>query len=170
MPANDDLLPYQEEFGGPLRFGAPANALFFSNADVELPLPTAHAELANVHERIAGEHLARLDRSELRARVRSVIMDCLSDGKPRRATVARTLGMSERTLQRRLEEEGYSFRQLLDDTHKELARYYIERADLPFAEVAFVLGFDDQSSLFRAVKRWFGTTPRQYRRQRGSGA
>jgi AraC-like DNA-binding protein len=169
MPANNDLLPYQEAFGGPLRFGAPANALLFSHADIELPLPTAHAALANVHERIAGEYLARLDRSALSARVRSVMMDCLSDGKPRRATVARTLGMSERTLQRRLEEEGSSFRQLLDDTYKELAQRYIERADLSFADVAYVLGFNDRSSFFRAVKRWFGTTPQQYRLQRGSG-
>jgi len=169
VPANDDLLPYQEAFGGPLRFGAAANALLFSHADVERPLPTVHAELGIVHERIAGEYLARLDRSELNARVRSVIMDCLSDGKPRRATVARTLAMSERTLQRRLEEEGSAFRQLLDDTHKELAQRYIERADLSFADVAYVLGFNDQSSLFRAVRRWFGTTPQQYRRQRGTG-
>ena len=161
VPANDDLLKFQAAFGGPLRFGAPANALLFSHADVALPLPTAHAELANVHERIAGEHLARLDRSALSARVRSVMMDCLSDGKPRRATVAHTLGMSERTLQRRLEGEGTSFRQLLDDTHKELAQRYIERADLSLADVAYVLGFNDQSSFFRAARRWFGTTPQR---------
>jgi len=169
MPANDDLLPYREAFGGPLRFGAPANALLFSHADVELALPTAHAELANVHERIAGDYLVRLDQSALSDRVRSVMMGGLSDGKPRRATVARTLGMSERTLQRRLEEEGASFRQLLDDTYKELAQRYIERADLSFSDVAYVLGFNDRSSFFRAVKRWFGTTPQQYRLQRGAG-
>ncbi len=161
VPANDDLLPYQEAFGGPLRFGAPANALLFSHADVALPLPTAHAELANVHERIAGEYLARLDRSTLSARVRSVMLKGLSDGKPRRAAIARSLGMSERTLQRRLAEEGSSFRQLLDDTHKELARQYIQRDDLSFADVAYVLGFNDQSGFFRAAWRWFGTTPQQ---------
>ncbi|HEY1933525.1 MAG TPA: AraC family transcriptional regulator [Acetobacteraceae bacterium] len=163
MPANDDLLQYQEAFDGPLRFGAAANALLFSQSDAELPLPTAHAELANVHERIAGEYLAQLDRSELSARVRSVMMKGLSDGSPRRAAVARALGMSERTLQRRLEEEGSSFRQLLDDTHKDLARQYIERVDLSFADVAYILGFNDQSSFFRATKRWFGTTPSKYR-------
>jgi AraC-like DNA-binding protein len=131
-------------------------------------LPTAHAELANVHERIAGEHLARLDRSATSALVRSVIMRCLSDGKPQRATVAHMLGMSERTLQRRLEVEGASFRQLLDDTHKELAQQYIERDDLSFADVAYILGFNEQSSFFRAARRWFGTTPQQYRLRHGT--
>jgi len=169
IPANDDLLPYQEAFGGALRFGAPANALLFSHADVELPLPTAHAELASVLGRIAGEHLARLDRSALSARVRSVMIDGLGDGKPRRATVARTLGMSERTLQRRLEQEGASFRQLLDDTLKELTQQYIERDDLSLSDVAYVLGFNDRSTFFRTVKRWFGTTPQQYRLQRSTG-
>jgi AraC-like DNA-binding protein len=168
MPANDDLRPYEAAFGGPLHFDAPENALLFSHSDVEIPLPTAHAELANVHERIAGEHLARLDRSALSARVRSVMMDHLSDGKPRRATVARILGTSERTLQRRLEEEGSSFQQLLDDTRKELAQRYIERADLSLADVAYVLGFNDQSSFFRATKRWFGMTPQQYRLRHGT--
>ncbi len=170
MPANNDLLRYHEAFGGPLRFGAAGNALLFSQSDVARPLPTAHAELATVHERIAGEYLARLDRSAMSARVRSVMLKCLSDGKPRRAAVARTLGMSERTLQRRLEAEGSSFRQLLDDTHKELAQRYIEQADLSLADVAYILGFNDQSSFFRASRRWFGTTPQRYRLQRGHPA
>ena len=141
------------------------NALLFAHKDVARRLPTAHAQLANVHDRIANEYLARLDSSETIVRVRAAILASLTDGQPQRASVARALGMSERTLQRRLEAEGASFRLLLDETHKEMARRYIERRDLSLAEVAYLLGFNDQSSLFRATQRWFGTSPRQYRMQ-----
>ena len=164
--ANADLEPYQAAFGCPLSFGAASNALLFSDADLARPLPTAQAQLANVHEQIAGEYLARLDRSTTVSLVRAAILKNLSDGEPRRAAVARALGMSERTLQRRLEAEDTSFRQILDDTHKDLAQQYIDRDDLSLADAAYVLGFNDQSSFFRAVKRWLGTTPRQYRLQR----
>jgi len=166
IQANAELEPYQAAFGCPLRFGAAANALLFSTADMARPLPTAQVQLANVHEQIAGEYLARLDRSKTVSLVRAAIIKSLSDGEPRRATIARALGMSERTLQRRLEAEDTSFRQILDDTHKDLAQQYIDRDDLSLADAAYVLGFNDQSSFFRAAKRWLGTTPRQYRLQR----
>ncbi len=163
--STNDVQRYQTVSGCRLHFGAEVNALLFAHVDVGRPIPTAHAELANVHERIASDYLARLDRSETVARVRAAIIASLTDGQPQRAKVARDLGMSERTLQRRLEAEGSSFRLLLDETHKEMARTYFERHDLSLAEVAYLLGFNDQSSLFRATQRWFGTSPRQYRLQ-----
>lgn len=160
---NDDVRPALAPAGCQLRFGASVNALLFSHADVARALPTAHPQLASVHARLANEYLARLDRTGTIARVRAAILDGLKDGQPQRATVARALGMSERTLQRRLEAEGASFRRLLDDTHKEMARTYFRRHDLSLAEIAYLLGFNDQSSFFRATHRWFGTSPRQYR-------
>jgi AraC-like DNA-binding protein len=71
--------------------------------------------------------------------------------------------MSERTLQRRLEAEGASFRAILDETRKELAQRYFKQGNLALAHIAYLLGFNDQSSFFRAAKRWFGMTPQQYR-------
>jgi AraC-like DNA-binding protein len=161
--ADDEIRPYQAAFECPLRLGAAVNALVFSHSDVALPLPTAQPRLANVHERVVGEYLARLDDQKTSARVRSAIPEYFADGEPRRAVVARALGMSERTLQRNLAAEGTSFRQILDDTRKELAQRYFDQDHLSLAHVAFLLGFNDQSSFFRAAKRWFGTTPRQYR-------
>jgi AraC-like DNA-binding protein len=160
---NRSLEQCRELLGFPVRFESAANALLFSHSDVDLALPTAHPRLASVHERIADEYLARLNHLQTSARVRAVILKCLPDGEPRRDSVARGLGMSERTLQRRLKTEGYSFQQLLDDARKELAEKYMEREDMSLAEAAYLLGFEDQSSFFRAVKRWFGTTPRGYR-------
>ena len=87
----------------------------------------------------------------------------LPDGEPRRDQVARELSMSERTLQRRLEQESTSFHQLLDETRRALAERQLGRLHLSLAEAAYLLGFADQSSFFRACKRWFGVPPGQYR-------
>ena len=73
------------------------------------------------------------------------------------------MAMSERTLHRRLEAEGTSFQKILDSARRDLAERYMDRKDLSLAEIAFMLGFSDQSSLFRASKRWFGTSPGQRR-------
>jgi AraC-like DNA-binding protein len=73
------------------------------------------------------------------------------------------LELSERSLQRRLEVEGTSFLRLLDDTRRELAQEYLGQTALSLADTAFLLGFADQSSFFRASKRWFGISPRLYR-------
>jgi AraC-like DNA-binding protein len=135
----------------------------FAPSDVKLPLPTAHAELAEVHDRVACEHLHRLDPAQTCHRARAVIIRHLQDGEPKRPKIAGVLGMSERTLQRRLAAEGTSFQHLLDDTRRELAQHYLGQREVSLADTAYLLGFSDQSSFFRAVRRWFGSSPRHYR-------
>jgi AraC-like DNA-binding protein len=148
-----------------LRFNVPMNALLFAGADVMAPLPTAHPLLAEVHERLASEHLQRLNHAQTCSRARAAILRCLPDGEPRRAEIASALEMSERTLQRRLEAEGTSFQRLLDDIRRELAQQYLGQTDLSLADACYLLGFGNLSSFFRASKRWFGTSPRHYRRR-----
>jgi len=139
------------------------NALLFARADATLPLPTTHPELAELHERVASEHLQRLDPAQTCHRVRTVMIRHLPDGEPRRPKIATILGMSERTLHRRLAVEGTSFQRLLDDTRRELARHYLGQREVSLADIAYLLGFTDQSSFFRAARRWFGSSPRDYR-------
>jgi AraC-like DNA-binding protein len=158
-----DLQPYQEAFKCPLRFNASANALLFARADVISSLPTAHPLLAEVHERLASEHLQRLDHAQMSSRVRGAMIRHLSHGEPRRAEIASALKMSGRTLQRHLEGEGTTFERLLDDTRRELAQQYLGQTDVSLADATYLLGFRSQSSFFRACKRWFGTSPRHYR-------
>ena len=95
--------------------------------------------------------------------MRAVIIRHLPDGEPQRPRIATILGMSERTLHRRLAAEGTSFQHLLDDTRRELAQHYLGQRNLSLADIAYLLGFTDQSSFFRASRRWFGTSPRDYR-------
>src|SRR5215469_10611445 len=163
FPPPADLQPYQDAFKCSFHFNAPANALLFAGSDLILPLPTAHPLLAEMHERITSEHLRRLDHAQTSSQVRTAIVRRLPDGEPRRSEIARVLEMSERTLQRRLDAERTSFQGLMDDTRRELAEQYLGQADLSLVDVAYLLGFGDQSSFFRASKRWFGTSPRHYR-------
>src|SRR5271166_124465 len=154
-----DMEPYKGAFKCPLRFNAPSNGLLLSPSDVMSPLPTAHQVLSEVHERIADKHLQQVETSPTRLRVLAIILRRLSDGEPTRAKVAKAMAMSERTLQRRLTEEGTSFQQVLDDARRGLAEHYMGRDDVSLADIAYLLGFLDKSSLFRASKRWFGTSP-----------
>ena len=137
--------------------------LVYSEDRVRLLFGRMRDELAEMHERIASEHLQRLDPAQTCHRVRAVIIRHLPDGEPRRPKIAAILGMSERTLQRRLAAEGISFQRLLDDTRRELAQHYLSQRNLSLADTAYLLGFSDQSSFFRAARRWFGTSPRDYR-------
>jgi AraC-like DNA-binding protein len=162
-PVPADPKPYLDAFGCPVSFGAPAASLLFALDDLDQPLSTSNSTLAQLHERFAGEYLERFGHAQISTRVREVILRRLPDGEPRRDQVARELGLSERTLQRRLEEEQTSFHQVLDDARRELAQQYLGRLQLSLAEAAYLLGFAEESSFFRACKRWFGVPPGQYR-------
>jgi AraC-like DNA-binding protein len=164
-PAPADLTPYRAAFRCPVTFNASRNSLLLSHSDMRLPLPTSNPVLAEMHDRFAGEYLRRFDHAKTSYQAREVVIRRLPDGEPRRDQVAGELGMSERTLQRRLEEESTSFGQLLDETRRELAEQYLGRLNLTLAQAAYLLGFADQSSFFRACRRWFDVSPAQYRSQ-----
>jgi AraC-like DNA-binding protein len=162
-PAQSAL--YRDVFRCPVSFDAPRHSILFARADLTAPLPTSNPQLAELHERFAGEYLRQFDHADTSYRVREAIVRRLPDGEPRRDEVAGELRMSERTLQRRLETEATTFLQLLDDTRRELAEQYLGRLNLSLAQAAYLLGFADQRSFFRACKRWFKLSPGQYRNQ-----
>lgn len=167
-PVPGDRALYDATFRCPLGFGARSSRLEFALADVNRPLATSNPVLAELHERFAGEYLARAGAAETGQRVRAEIIARLPDGEPRRDEIAHALHLSERTLQRRLQAEGTSFHQLLDDTRRELADRHLGELQLSLAQAAYLLGFADQSSFVRACKRWFGVPPGQYRGRRHS--
>jgi AraC-like DNA-binding protein len=164
-PTPEDPTRYRDAFRCPVSFDASSASMVFATTDLSVPLPTSNPTLAELHERFAGEYLARFDHAQTSYRAREVIIRRLPDGEPRRDDVASELCMSERTLQRRLEEESTSFVELLDDTRRELAEQYLGRLNLSLGQAAYLLGFADQSSFFRACRRWFDLSPGQYRSQ-----
>jgi AraC-like DNA-binding protein len=164
-PEPKDPAPYRAAFRCPIAFGAKGNSLLFERADLALPLPTSNPVLAELHERYAGDYLRRFDHDDTSYRAREAIIRRLPDGEPRRDRIASELHMSERTLQRRLEQEKTSFGDLVDKTRRELAGQYLGRLHLSLGQAAYLLGYADQSSFFRACKRWFEVSPGQYRSQ-----
>jgi AraC-like DNA-binding protein len=77
--------------------------------------------------------------------------------------VAKDLGMSIRTLQRRITNEGTNFRRLVSDARRELAKHYLLDPSLELAETACLLGYEDPNSFFGAFREWEGTTPGEWR-------
>jgi AraC-like DNA-binding protein len=152
-------------FGGPVRFGTARTGLLMSAQDLDMALPASNAMLAEMHERFAVEFIARMDQRCFTTQVREVIVRCLPDGSPPRGVAAAALCVSERTLQRRLEDEGTSYNDLLDATRRELAREYLAKPQMALGQVAFLVGFADQSTFCRACQRWFGSSPKQVRKQ-----
>ncbi|SFU78001.1 transcriptional regulator, AraC family [Pseudoduganella namucuonensis] len=152
-------------FAGPLTFSARRNGLLISAADLAAPLPAANVKLSEMHEKFACDFLDRMDGTRITPRVRDIIVRSLPDGDPPRGAAAAALCISERTLQRRLREEGTSYQDLVDHTRRELAREYLGKEQMALGQVAFMLGFADQSTFCRACQRWFNTTPKQYRKR-----
>ncbi len=152
-------------FGGQLRFHAERSGLLISAADLSMPLPASNAKLSELHERFAVEFIDRMDQSSTIQRVRELIARTLPDGDPPRSAAAAALCISERTLQRRLQDEGTSYQDLVDATRRDLAREYLAKDQMALGQIAFLLGFADQSAFTRAFQRWHGTSPKQFRKQ-----
>ncbi|QNA87931.1 AraC family transcriptional regulator [Massilia sp. Dwa41.01b] len=153
---------YEEAFQSPVRFDAAANRLVLSAADLRLPLPTHNPALEKFHAQFAGQRLIRLDNRRISRKVSDLIAGKLLGCEPRREDIARLLCLGDRTLRRRLEDEGTSFKKILDETRRELARQYFAQRRYSVGEIAYMLGFADQGTLFRACRRWFDVSPKQY--------
>jgi len=165
--APSDTGAHEAFFGCPVRFDAGQTALLFRREALALPLPKADAQLGVFLGEMARDALGRRAReSSPPERIKEIIGEELRRGLPPLEQIARRLATSERTLRRRLEEEGTSFRTLLDETRAELARSYVRDGKLPLAEVAFLVGFSETSAFNRAFKRWTGSPPSTWRSQR----
>jgi AraC-like DNA-binding protein len=167
-PAN--LEAHRRLFRAPIRFNQAVNGLVLRRELLDTPLLKSDPGLCAVLDRHARELLERVPRATaLRDRVRQLAAPTLSTGAPRTATIARTLHMSRRTLQRQLRNDGTSHRELVDTLRRDLALRYLAERQIAIAEVAFLLGFSEASAFHRAFKRWSGTTPATYRRSRSAG-
>ena len=162
-PPLPDPSAHQRAFGCPVRFGAGANRALLRNADLALPLSARNRSMAALHEELLDREIERLEGTSTSLRVRSLLQSQPLRPEPRRQQAAQALRVSDRTLQRRLRAEGVSFRQLLDETRRELAQQYLRQPRQSLKRVAEQLGFEDPSNFFRACKRWFGVSPACYR-------
>jgi AraC-like DNA-binding protein len=154
-----------------LRFDEPQIALLLDATQLERPLVGATVALQALHRQLANLQLDAVRHNRLTSHeVRQHIAQQLDGRAPTLRTVAETMGRSPRSLQRALSQEGSSFTALLDDTRRGLAHLYLHHSQLPLKELAFQLGFGELSSFYRACMRWFGQTPRGYRRSAATEA
>jgi AraC-like DNA-binding protein len=139
---------------------------FERRAMLERPVVKADPALSHLIERHAEALLAALPPPTQTAadRVRRILSSALRDGDATLAGAARKLKMSERSLQRRLADEGVTFDALLDEIRRDLALRYLADAKIAVAEVAYLLGYSEPSPFHRAFKRWTGRTPSEMRR------
>jgi AraC-like DNA-binding protein len=95
--------------------------------------------------------------------VRRALASRIAAGTTRMSSIARQLGMSERTLHRRLAEDGVSYQDLLEEVRKAAAGRYLDESTLAIGEIAYLLGYSEPAAFHRAFKRWYATTPEHFR-------
>ncbi len=161
--ARDEAL-FQQFFGCELRFGAPADLLVLDAVALAEPFVTYNSELQAVLVSGLEEQLsARAQEHSLTEDVRAALRHNMSGERPTLDKIAKVLGMSSRTLQRRLEDAGATYQNLLDEVRRESARRLLTKTDMDAEEVAFLLGFEEYNSFTRAFQAWEGVTPKQWR-------
>ncbi len=154
---------FERLFRAPLQFGAAQNRLIFDAAGIEAPLDGANPDLAQRADAIALQYLARIERDNIQARVREVLMQRLQNTEPSQEEVAEHLCMSARTLQRKLGESGATYKEILDETRHALALVYLRAPHHSVSEITVLLGFSSGSSFTRAFRRWTGQSPSDWR-------
>jgi len=150
-------------FRCPIRLGAVANAIVFTSDDMTRPFVTHNPQLHGALIPFLNTHTPPA--TSALARVRAVLSDRVRGQRPTVRAVGKELAMSGRALQRLLKDHGTSFRQLLDDVRNEHARGYLSTTAFSDGEVAFLLGFEEANSFYRAFRSWNGVSPREYRRR-----
>ena len=130
------------------------------------PLPGENRELVRLLTQRLDGRLAELREGvSLPQKVRNCLHSQMGRGRPGMAGTAALLGYSERTLRRRLAEEGVSFGDLLQAARKEVAEIFVREGKLSLTEIAYATGYSDQSAFVRAFRGWYGVSPGAYRRQ-----
>ena len=165
-----DTAEHAKLLGVPLRFGAPIMmAVAFDAAVLARPVPDADRRLLPIVEHHLQELLASKTGEGWLDDVRRAIGESLCDGVPTIRTVAKRLGSSVRTLQRRLAERGAVFSTLLDDVRRDVALRYLADQKVDLTEVAFLTGYSELSAFGRAFRRWTGSTPLAARKRLQAG-
>jgi AraC-like DNA-binding protein len=160
--ANDAVL--RRHFRCELRFDAPHDLLVFDEEALALPMVQRNAQLLAVllpglEQAVEQDERART----LADDVRMALTESMCGDRPAVAKIAKGLGMSARTMQRRLGELGTTYQDVLDDVRQRSARQLLANTDLGLGEVAFLLGFEEVNSFTRSFHAWEGTTPAKWR-------
>jgi AraC-like DNA-binding protein len=143
------------------------NKVIFSAEDAQKPFLTANHAMWAILEPAFDKRMEDLTQdASFRDRVRACLLEMLASGHYSMTYVASELAISNRTLQRRLRQEGTTFQNVLDELREELARHYLSATDYTSSEISFLLGYEEPNSFFRAFRAWTGQTPEIVRANR----
>jgi len=146
-----------------VQFDAQQSSITISRVDAEKELSSANKQIALMHDEILMKYLIEIKKGDIVNQVKSIILDNLPDGQVTDKMVASELHLSERSMQRRLKEHQTTFRFLLDNVREMVAKQYIENPMNRMSDIAFLIGFSEQSAFSRAFKKWTGKSPVEYR-------
>jgi len=160
----DNIDKYKETFDCPVSFGQGANTIVVPIKYLDRKSLSRNKQIDEItqyeHQHIA----ASSEEQNLTRLVKEQILNLLPTGDISMTAIAHSFNTSERTLLRRLKAEGYTFLALVDQIRKRLAKHYIEKTEFSFQEITLALGFKDSSTYYRAFKRWYGQTPRHFKK------
>ena len=155
---------YDELFQCPIVYGQDKEVWIFAAANLEEPLPGSIPDVATATDRIAENYIASLDESTVATAVRQMLVQLLPSGKVDQESIAKRMYRSTSTLQRQLVAEDTNYRRILESTRRELAEHYLKNGEYTQAQIAFMVGFADQSNFARAFKRWTGVSPGEFQK------
>lgn len=159
-----DVSAHERLFAAPLRFGTNELSLVFPAELLAAPLLSADARLDVLLDGFAREKLATLpDARDPLAGLRKAVREALQAGNATLAGTAMRLGLTPRTLQRRLANAGTKFATEVDEARRVLALKLVAQPQFSLIEIAFLLGFSDLAPFHRAFRRWTGSTPGRFR-------
>lgn len=158
-----DVKALEAYFGCPVRIGAARNRLTLHRRDLDRPFTSYNRELLEILTPVLDHSLDEQRGRSFLEKVKWILKRSLTGGRLDIRAVASELSMSDRTLQRRLADEGTTFKQLLTQARHERAREYLADPKLDIKEVAFLIGYEDQNSFYRAFRLWEGDTPSNWR-------
>ncbi len=154
----------RQVFGAPVRYGQDRSAMVLEAKLLDCPIEAADNELLKILKRHCQQILGARPKSiGLISEVQQLIATLLPSGQPKIDAVAQNLGMSSRTLTRRLTQDGLTYKDLLDELRRKLAFQYLSDERISIKKVAYLLGYSEISAFYHAFRRWTGSSPVRHR-------
>ena len=155
---------YSQRLQCRVSFCATHNALLLDPRYLDTPITTADAELVAINEQYVLKQMQVVVEMDFPERVSQCIARLMPKAEPSQDAVAAQLGMSSRSLHRKLKTTGLNYKDLLNQVREQRAMELLRQSDIPITDIAFELGYYDSSSFTRSFKRWTGVSPSEYRK------
>lgn len=161
-----DQSEYNRVFGCPVMFNNNENKIVFYNGDLSLPIVLSDPELLSMLELYAQKMLSKVSTDSLSERIISCLSEMIIQGKGCSIVdTAKKMGVGTRTLQKQLKLEDTTYRKLLEQVKKSIAIKSLENSESTLTDIAFLLGFSEQSAFNHAFRNWISISPGKYRNQ-----